>query len=412
MDETADASPARTLKIGFDGTCLVNRRGFGRFTRGMLAGLAETNPGHQLEVILDRPSLGHVRLPEGVSTLVVETAQMQSEAASARGNRSPGSLWRMARGIYRAGYDVFYVPSTLTYVPQPPWKKMVVTMHDTLAVERPDMVFPTRRGRYFWWFKEQAARWNASRLTTVSETSRRDLARFFHLKPEQIGLLTEGVEPTFLKCNSDLPAIEAVAQRYGVTTTEPFWLYVGGLSPHKNLLRLIEASSLLPRDVGQLVLVGDFGDTFHTHLPELQAKVSECGVADRVVFTGFVPDDELAVLYRHARAVVLPSLWEGFGLPAAEAMACGTPLLHSHAGSLPEIAGNAGLVFDPLNVNDLAEKWLKLADDEPLRLQLARNGLARSRRYRWEEAGRLLWNELETVSGLRRNVAFAKERSR
>lgn len=411
MDETADASPARTLKIGFDGTCLSNRRGFGRFARGMLDGLAETNPGHRLEVVLDGPSVGRVRLPEGVSSLVVETAQMQSEAASARGNRSAGSLWCMARAVHKAGYDVFYVPSTFTYVPQAPWKKMVVTMHDTLAVERPDMVFPTRRGRWFWWLKEQAARWNASRLTTVSEKSRHDLARYFHLKPERIGLLTEGVEPTFLKCNSELPTFEAVAQRYGVAVDEPFWLYVGGLSPHKNLLRLIEAFARLPRGVGRLVLVGDFGDTFHTHIPELRQKVADCNVADRVILTGFVPDDELAVLYRHARAVVLPSLWEGFGLPAAEAMACGTPLLHSNAGSLPEISGDAGIVFDPLNVADIAEKWLKLAHDEPLRLQLARNGLARSRRYRWDEAGRLLWHELEAVAGLRRAVAFAREQS-
>ena len=410
MDDLSHARLPQSLKIGFDGTCLANRRGFGRFARGILEGLAQTNPGHRLEVVLDRPSLERVTLPDGVAALVVETSKMQSEAASARGNRSPGELWAMARAVHKARFDLYYLPTTLTYVPQLPWKNLVVTMHDTLAVDRPDLVFPTRKGRWFWWAKERAARWNASRLTTVSETSRGDLARYFHLKPERIGLLTEGVDKTFLKCSSDLPSFDSISQRYEIAAKLPYWLYVGGLSPHKNLLRLIEAFSLLPNTIGQLVIVGDFGDTFHTHIPELRQKVADCGVTDRVVFTGFVPDDALAVLYRKAQAVVLPSLWEGFGLPAAEAMACGTAVLHSSAGSLPEIVGDAGLLFNPLDVADIAEKWLRLAGDESLRRQLSANGLARSRRYRWDVAGRLLWRELETFVGLPGENAISKRR--
>ena len=207
-----------------------------------------------------------------------------------------------------------------------------------------------------------------------------------------------------------MPSFDSISQRYEIAAKLPYWLYVGGLSPHKNLLRLIEAFSLLPNTIGQLVIVGDFGDTFHTHIPELRQKVADCGVTDRVVFTGFVPDDALAVLYRKAQAVVLPSLWEGFGLPAAEAMACGTAVLHSSAGSLPEIVGDAGLLFNPLDVADIAEKWLRLAGDESLRRQLSANGLARSRRYRWDVAGRLLWRELETFVGLPGENAISKRR--
>ena len=123
----------------------------------------------------------------------------------------------------------------------------------------------------------------------------------------------------------------------------------------------------------------------------------ENGVESRVVFTGYVPDDELASIYRNAQAVVLPSLWEGFGLPAAEAMACGVPVLHSLAGSLPEVVGNAGIAFDPLDIQDIQTKWLQLAGNETLSQELSRNGLQRSQKYRWEVAGKMLWNEFENL---------------
>lgn len=397
MDDPASAGQRRPLKIGYDGTCLANRRGFGRFARGMLTGLAETNPGHEIHVVIDEPSSDAVELPNGVIRRVVPLKRSPSQAANARGSRSLGEIWTIARAVSRMQFDLYYLPSSFTYFPLFPGQKSIVTMHDTLAVERPDLVFPTIQGRWFWWLKEQAARWNTSRLTTVSATSRRDLARFFRVNESAIGLLTEGVEEVFLKPARALPDRQSTLQKYSIPTSSNYWLYVGGLSPHKNLLRLIDAFSRLPESVGNLVLVGDFGDTFHTHVPELRAKSVEAGVAERVIFTGFVPDDELATLYRNSRAVILPSLWEGFGLPAAEAMACGTALLHSHAGSLPEVAGDAGLVFDPLDVAEMAAQWLKIATDDELRDELARRGLERSGHFRWTTAGRLLWNEISAV---------------
>lgn len=396
MPVSAGSTP---LRIGFDGTCLSNRRGFGRFARGILDGLAETNPGHLLEVVIDTPSSAGVNLPQCVSLKTVPTRTSMASAASARGNRPFNEIIKMSRAVHAARYDVFYFPASFSYFPVAPWRKMVVTMHDTLAVDRPDLVFPTRRGRWFWWAKEQVARRNASRLTTVSASSRSDLARYFHIDENAIGLVTEGVEPVFLRPVDQLPIFPELRSKYNLTSDEPYWLYVGGLSPHKNLLRLIESFAGLPRHMGRLVLVGDFGDTFHTHVPEIRAKSVECGVEDRVILTGFVPDDELAVFYRHARAVVLPSLWEGFGLPAAEAMACGTPVLHSRAGSLPEVVGNAGIVFDPEDVSDIRAKWLQFAGDEALQKELSVNALERSKLYRWEVAGRLLWHEILTLAG-------------
>ncbi len=399
IEQRTENSVERPLRVGFDGACLVNRRGFGRFARGILGGLVESNPGHSLEIFADEATVARMDIPAGVSIRAVHSRRMTLEAATASGNRSIAEIGRMMRAVRAARYDVVYYPSSMTFVPLPGIRNLIVTMHDTLAVDRPDLVFPTRSGRWFWWLKEQAARWSAARLTTVSETSRRDLARFFRMDESRIGLLTEGVDPAFLRPPVDSPSFSQVAERFALPADRPLWTYVGGLSPHKNLIRLIEAFAGLPASTGDLVLVGDFADTFHTHIPELRAKVAESGCADRIHLPGFVPDDALAALYRRSRAVVLPSLWEGFGLPAAEAMACGTPVLHSTAGSLPEIVGDAGLAFDPLSVEAMRSAWLRLANDEPLRRSLAGRGLVRSERYRWENAGRMLWHEIESVAG-------------
>lgn len=399
IEHRSDNTVQRNLRVGFDGGCLVNRRGFGRFARGILGGLVETNPGHSLEIFADEATVARLDIPAGVSVRSVPSRRMAVEAATASGNRSLGEIGRMMRAVRAARYDVVYFPTSMTFVPLPGVRNLVVTMHDTLAVDRPDLVFPTRAGRWFWWLKEQAARWSAARLTTVSETSRRDLARFFRMDESRIGLLTEGVDPVFYRQSAGAPGFAEVAARYKVPPDRPLWTYVGGLSPHKNLIRLIEAFAGLPDSTGDLVLVGDFADTFHTHIPELRAKVAESGRADRIHLPGFVPDDALAVLYRHSRAVVLPSLWEGFGLPAAEAMACGTPVLHSTAGSLPEIVGDAGIAFDPLSVDAIRAAWLLLANDDELRQSLAARGRIRSQNYRWSRAGEMLWHEIESVAG-------------
>jgi glycosyltransferase involved in cell wall biosynthesis len=140
----------------------------------------------------------------------------------------------------------------------------------------------------------------------------------------------------------------------------------------------------------RLVLAGDLGDVFHTHVPELRAAVARLGLGDRVHFPGFVPDDDLVYLYNRAYALAQPSLLEGFGLPPVEAMACGVPVLYSRAGSLPEVVGDAGLDFDPTDVAAMAEALGRLLGDPALRDRLAQLALRRARRFNWEASARAL----------------------
>jgi glycosyltransferase involved in cell wall biosynthesis len=375
------------MRIGIDGGCLSNRRGFGRFARRTVQALAESGSRDEFILVLDRPSAEAVEVPPGFETALADVREAPSRAASATGRRRLGDMLAMGRAAARARLDLMYFPATYSFFPVWGVRRVVVTLHDTLALAHPDLVFPTRAGRLAWKLKEHAAvRW-ADRVVTVSEASRRDVAAWFGLNPECIRVVTEGPDPTFGPSPADAES-DRVLARYGIEPTRRFLLYVGGLSPHKNLPRLIEAFARAGGAGDRLVLVGDFQDVFHTHVPQLRETIARCGIEGRVHLTGFVPDADLARIYGRAYALVQPSLLEGFGLPPVEAMACGTPVLYSRAGSLPEVVGEAGIAFDPHEVDSIAEAIRGLLDAPATREVLAVRALERSQQFQWSETAR------------------------
>ena len=377
------------MRIGIDGACLANRRGFGRFARQVVAALAEAGSGHEFVVFVDRPSLENVSIPEGMETVTVEVSEAPSRAASASGRRRVGDMLAMGRAVSRAGLDVVYFPASYSFFPVWNAGRVVVTMHDTLALAHPEWVFPNWRGRMAWRAKEQAAALWADRIVTVSEAARRDLVAWFRLPESRVRVVSEGPDPVFGP-EDDGAESDIVLRRYGIQPGSRYLLYVGGLSPHKNLPRLIEAFARGARPDTRLILVGDIGDVFHTHIPALREAVERFGLNQRAHFTGFVPDADLAHLYRRAYALAQPSLMEGFGLPPVEAMACGTPVLSSTAGSLPEVVGDAGVYFDPTDIQAMTRAIRSLLADPAERDRLAGLALDQARRFTWASAARSL----------------------
>ena len=381
------------MRIGIDGSCLANRRGFGRFARESLAALAETPSGHDFVVFVDRPSheISGRHVPERFEQVVVAVGEAPSRAASASTRRRVRDMLAMGRAVARARVDLIFFPASYSFFPVWNVKRVVVTIHDTLPLVHPELVFPTWQGRVSWTLKERAAvRW-ADGILTVSEAARRDLVAWYRLPADKVRVVSEGPDSCFRPLPLGPESDRALA-RYGIAPGQRYLLYLGGLSPHKNLLRLIEAFARLVEggDAGdvQLVLAGDLGDVFHTHVPELRAAVARWRLGDRVRFPGFVPDADLAFVYSRAYALVQPSLLEGFGLPPVEAMACGVPIVYSRAGSLPEVVGDAGLDFDPTDVAAMAAAIGRLLADPALRNQLARRALHRARRFTWSTTAR------------------------
>ena len=388
------------MRIGFDGSCLSNRRGFGRFSRLLLESLARRPGKHQLVVVIDRPSEPAVTIPEGCDRVVVDVGEAPSAAASAQGRRRIGDMLTMGRAVASAGLDLMYFPATYTFFPIWNVPRLVVTMYDTLALAHPDLVFPTRRGRLAWLLKEHAAARMADRIVTVSETSRRDLQAWFRLPENRLRVITPGPDPVF-RPEAKNPQAETVLRQLGIPPGARYLLYVGGLSPHKNLPRLIEAFARIKSTNLLLVVVGDFKDVFHTHVAEIQSAIASAGLNDRVLLPGFVPDAELVYLYSRAYALVQPSLMEGFGLPAVEAMVCGTPVISSRAGSLPEVVSDAGLFFDPTDVASMAATISRALADTWLRDDLACRALDRAGLFSWDRAAQSLlecFSELDSSS--------------
>lgn len=217
----------------------------------------------------------------------------------------------------------------------------------------------------------------ADAVIAISEATRRDLIGQYALDPAKVHVIYEAPAPHF----APAPArrVPEVRERYGLP--DRFLLHVGTLEPRKNLVRLLEALHLLQR-MGvtiPLVLVGAKGWLYETFF----RRREELGLQEQVRLLGYVPDADLPALYTGATACVLPSVYEGFGLPVLEAMACGTPVACSHTSSLPELGGKAALYFDPYNVAEMVQALRRVWEDAPLRDGMSAAGLEQAARFSW-----------------------------
>jgi len=239
----------------------------------------------------------------------------------------------------------------------------------------------------------QVAR-RASAIITLSNSARNDILRYLRVPRHKVKVVPGAVSPMFHPV-ADPARKAAVAARYNLH--HPFILYVGTIEPRKNLRRLIQAFAHLKRRSlpHKLVVVGQQG----WHFQPIFAEVERLGLQNDVLFTGYVPLDDLPTLYSMCEIMAFPSLYEGFGLPVLEAMACGAPVVTSRSSSLLEVAGDAGLLVDPFSVHEIAQALYTLHKDTDLRRELAQRGIVRASRYTWDAAARATLALYEQVAG-------------
>lgn len=392
--ETSGSSGAgphtRKLRIGVDACCWSNRRGFGRFTRELLTTLVATDREHEYIFFVDGDTARASEFPPNVKLIVASTDVSPTVAAAASGSRSLKDLWALSHVVSQEPLDLFFFPAVYSYFPILNRCKVIVTIHDMIADHHPERVFPNRKSLLLWKLKQKIALWQSDMILTVSHHAKQQIVDYCRIPAALVETTTEGPSKVFVRLQN-LEAAATVLAKYGLKSEEPFLIYVGGISPHKNLGVLVDAFHQLMADSRfadlKLVLVGDYkGDVFFSHYAELKAIIDQLGLADRVLFTGYVPDSELVVLYNLAEALVLPSLEEGFGLPAVEAMACGTPVIASDRGSLPEVVGDAGVFFDPNRPDVLVTLLRDVLTSESNRSRMSLAGLERSKLFTWELA--------------------------
>lgn len=283
------------------------------------------------------------------------------------------SPWLLGVAANNSDANLFWSPGFM-----PPARcniPYVVTIHDLIHLH-----YGTSLHRLYYNQVIRRLLSNAASVLTDSEYSRDEILTWSGLPSERVRVISLAVDDTF--------------SREGKVFTPgyPYILYVGNRRIYKNIHRLIEAFGLGCKNTDiKLVLSG-------SEDPDLLNSAKKAGIIDRIVFLGKIKEEDLPAVYRGALAVVYISLYEGFGLPPLEAMACGTPVLTSNVTSLPEVVGDAALLVDPLNVEEIADGIRRLTEDDSLCERLSRSGLQRAQRFSWDKSAEITWKVLHEAA--------------
>lgn len=396
------AMTGRSLTIGVDATTWWNKRGFGRFTRGQLGAMLSEPRGHRFVLFVDHEPVEEMLRPH-VEVVRVPTSATVTESAVADGSRNISDVLAFRRATFGRQIDIFWFPAVYSWYPISSAIPSVITFHDAIAERFSGLVLPQLRGRLFWNLKVWLAKRSAMHITTVSEAAREEIVRYLHIPREKISVILEAAEAHFRPINAE-DERQAARQALGLPADRRVILYVGGLAPHKNLAGLIEGFATAVRTDRQLadvdlVLAGDpKGDGFHSNVENLHARVAEYALEHRVHFPGFVPDALLPALYSDAIAVAMPAFSEGFGLPAAEAIACGTPVIATRGGAVAEVVGKAGLFFDAHDATDIGRVVGQVASNEGLLNSLRAECRPRAAELSWNHSAAKMLDLLESCA--------------
>ena len=369
------------MRIAIDCRWIFPRiSGVGRYTRDLVGSFLDVARDDEFILLFDNRDVlererGLLRLDER-RHVSIETVRY--------GPFSPRSTLALPRVLRRLRADVFHSTNFMLPLRRTPCAA-VATIHDLIPFVAPHYVPRARKTRclaLYRWGTRRAARL-ADRIIAVSEHTRRDIVEHLRIPDENVAVVYNGLSDAFRPAYGE--SARELRARFGVTGK--LIVAAGRADPYKNLLGLVRA---VERLVGEgrsdltCLLIGEPDDRY----PEVARYVKGHGLARHVRFTGYLTHDDLIGAYQEADLVVHPSLYEGFGFPPLEAMACGTPVVSSDRTSLPEVLGDAAVLVDPADTDAFAHAIGRALDDEELRAALRQKGLERARRFTWERAAR------------------------
>lgn len=300
----------------------------------------------------------------------------------------------LANLLYKDKIDIFFSPyyKCPLFSPCP----VVITIHDLFFLRY------MGKNRLFYdnliRFMGRLYAFKARSIITISEYSKKEIIRSFRINPGKISVIYNGVSNEYQQVK-DVSIITKTRSKYGIR--DNYILYVGNFKPHKNVEAIIKAYNNLSEDMKsqfQLVLAGKKGDT----IGQLQERISRLSLENRVIFTGFINEEDMPALYSGASLFVMPSIYEGFGFPALEAMACGVPVTVSDRASLPEVVADAGVIINPEDIDALTEAMLKILGNTALREDMMLRGLNRAKLFTLDKTSSRILQILEEIAGERK----------
>ncbi|MDD5074180.1 MAG: glycosyltransferase family 1 protein, partial [Candidatus Shapirobacteria bacterium] len=286
--------------------------------------------------------------------------------------------------------DVFFSPAH--YAPRLCPTKNVVAIHDLAYLTHPKEFKKRDRQQLISWTKYSIKQ--AKKIIAVSQNTKNDLIKFYQLPEEKVAVIYNGFDRNRFHTNLAKSSSQKIEEKYQIEGD--YLVYLGTLQPRKNLESLIRA---LPEIISQhpkikLVVIGKKGWLYSS----IFSLVENLELEKNIVFTGFVPDEEVPFLIAGARVFILPSLYEGFGITVLEAMACGVPVVVSKVSSLPEVVGEAGLYIDnPKNYAQIAQQVNKILSSEKLAEELVKKGLAQTKQFSWEKCAKETLEEIKNT---------------
>ncbi|HEX5430169.1 MAG TPA: glycosyltransferase family 1 protein [Patescibacteria group bacterium] len=369
----------KPLKIGMEAerANLPNPTGVERFASELIANLSKLDTENQyLLYFRTQPMEQFKSLPANFVRRVIPFPKFWTQT-------------RLALELLLHPVDVFFLPIQALPFVHP--RKSVIVVHD-IAYE----FFPDAFPRFMRFYLKLTTRFGvraARKIIAVSESTKSDLVKTYKLSPDKISVVHLGVDSKF----APLPyeQTQKVLDKYNLSYKK-YILFLGTLQPRKNISRLVDAYITLRQQYHieeKLVIAGGRGWLWEP----IESKLNQSRISGSVVHLGYVDEQDKQALYNGAVLLTLPALYEGFGLPPLEAMACGTPVVVSNISSLPEVVGDAGVLVDPNSAEKIAEGILKVLSDKSLQAELGKNGIARAKQFTWERTAAQTLAVLESL---------------
>ena len=365
------------MKILVDAFGIVNETtGVGQYSLQLLNALSEIDSYNEYHICLQK------KLNNNHSIFNLKNKQnffFIKENVSSTGPKKQFYYYRFLRGN-RFKFDLLH--SLNSELPLYGNIKKVVTFHDLKYIKYPYFLnkFSTIKAKYLKYTMKKGAE-KANKIIAVSRSTKKDIIHLLGINKEKIKVIYEASNLGMYPGKDNDILNSDILKKYSIQ--KPYFLYVGEKRPHKNLEGLIKAFAIYKKKYDSrnsfLVLIGKKYSTYHEYV----ARAKNLGIEDSLIFTGFIPEEHLKAIYSEAEILLLLSFYEGFGIPILEAMECGIPVITSNISSMPEVAGEAALLVDPNNIQEIAEKMYNIINSKILRGQLIESGFKRVKQFSW-----------------------------
>jgi glycosyltransferase involved in cell wall biosynthesis len=357
--------------------------GIGWFTYETLKRLVLQHPEHEFYFLFDRPYDPSFIFAKNVTPVVLFPPARHAILWYL------WFEWSVPRALKKINPDIFL--STDGYLSLKTKVPTVMVVHDLAFEHYPEMV-SAFSSKYYRHFSPLYCK-KATHIITVSEASKKDIETIYGISPTKITVAHNGINPIF-KAISECEK-NAVREKYG--NGKNYFVYVGSLHPRKNIARLLKAFDVFKKNTSAdtvLIIAGARG----WQLKEIDEVYHQMRFKNDVIFTGHLNSEELVKIVASADAMVYVSLFEGFGIPVAEAMKCNVPVITSSISSMPEVAGNAALLVNPLNVEEIANAMTKIYSDKTLANDLIEKGKVQCQQFNWDNTATVVWKTILEIT--------------